>query len=266
MAEYVRVPETDWQDICDAVRGKTGETAQMVSGEVAGKIENIESGGGGEWTTAGIATGAEPSGEIKIDGLRLKSNAFRGCTGITKVTVTNCDLSEAIFRGCTALTYADISGRGNSTASYTLADCTNLIYAKYNMYGTPSGIFWKCTALERADMGEDWYYLGVYFATDCAKLETLVLRNTTRIAQLANNNALKGTAIESGKGYIYVPDELVDTYKADTKWTTFSEQIKPLSELPEMVIDERPAVQVPAEQETDDISDTEALAIILEGE
>lgn len=46
MADYVRVPETDWQDILDAVRGKTGEKEKMLSGVVAKAIATIETGGG----------------------------------------------------------------------------------------------------------------------------------------------------------------------------------------------------------------------------
>ena len=42
MAEFVRVPEADWQDILDATRAKTGGTEKMVSGEVAAKVRSIE--------------------------------------------------------------------------------------------------------------------------------------------------------------------------------------------------------------------------------
>lgn len=265
MADYVRVPEADWQGICDAVRGKTGETAQMVSGEIAGKIENIESGGGGEWTTVGIATGAEPSGEIILDGCKFRRYAFAECNGVTKAIITNCDLAEGLFHGCTGLTYADVSGTGNSQTGYTFRNCTNLVYAKFNMDGTPGGIFFNCSSLKRADMGIYWRYIGVYFATNCTNLKELILRNTTRVVDFANNNALNGTPIASGEGYIYVPDDMVEAYKTNSKWANFVNQFKPLSELPEFVIDEHPAVQVPTAQATDDISDAEALEIILEG-
>lgn len=47
MADFVRVPKTDWQDILDATRGKTGGTEKMLSGEVATAIAGITGGGGG---------------------------------------------------------------------------------------------------------------------------------------------------------------------------------------------------------------------------
>lgn len=45
MADFVRVPEADWQNILDAVRGKTGSTEKMLSGAVASEIAGIQSGG-----------------------------------------------------------------------------------------------------------------------------------------------------------------------------------------------------------------------------
>ena len=41
------------------------------------------------------------------------------------------------------------------------------------------------------------------------------------------------SGISQGTGYIYVPDELVNTYKAASNWNYYASQIKPLSELPE---------------------------------
>lgn len=46
MADFVRVPETDWQNILDATREKTGGTEKMVSGVVAAAIAGIVAGGG----------------------------------------------------------------------------------------------------------------------------------------------------------------------------------------------------------------------------
>lgn len=45
MADFVRVPETDWQNILDATRAKTGDTDKMVSGVVADAIASIVSSG-----------------------------------------------------------------------------------------------------------------------------------------------------------------------------------------------------------------------------
>ena len=41
-----------------------------------------------------------------------------------------------------------------------------------------------------------------------------------------------------GTGYIYVQDNLVEQYKSATNWSTYADQIKPLSELPQEVKNE----------------------------
>ena len=42
MADFVRVPESDWQDILDATREKTGGTEKLLSSEVAEAVRSIE--------------------------------------------------------------------------------------------------------------------------------------------------------------------------------------------------------------------------------
>jgi hypothetical protein len=68
----------------------------------------------------------------------------------------------------------------------------------------------------------------------CAKLTALVLSNAEAVCKLSNStsagDALKSTPIADGTGYIYVPDALVDSYKAATNWSIYAAQIKPLSE------------------------------------
>lgn len=65
----------------------------------------------------------------------------------------------------------------------------------------------------------------------CNNLEKLILRKSDAICTLQSTNAFTGTKIAGGTGYVYVPDELVDTYKSATNWSTYASQIKPLSQL-----------------------------------
>lgn len=50
MTDYVIMPGTDYQSICDAVREKTGGTDLLKSGDVAGRIQTINT-GGASWIT-----------------------------------------------------------------------------------------------------------------------------------------------------------------------------------------------------------------------
>lgn len=73
--------------------------------------------------------------------------------------------------------------------------------------------------------------IGAYAFGGAQQLDTLILRNSS-VCTLANStNTFTNTKIAAGTGYIYVPDNLVDSYKTATNWVTFANQIKPISEL-----------------------------------
>ena len=67
--------------------------------------------------------------------------------------------------------------------------------------------------------------------TDCTKLETLIIRTSSVCVISDISIALRGSKIAAGTGYIYVPDNLVDSYKAATNWVALANQIKPISAL-----------------------------------
>lgn len=78
----------------------------------------------------------------------------------------------------------------------------------------------------------------------CYSLKAVVIEQTNKVCELPNTatttfqNCYHFDGTVDAKynpngdkdGYIYVPDSLVDSYKADTNWSYLSDQIKPLSE------------------------------------
>lgn len=70
---------------------------------------------------------------------------------------------------------------------------------------------------------------------DCTNLKALIIGGTTT---MVNTNALVRTAIESGTGYIYVPDTDVESVKGATNFTTYATQIKGWSEIPQEIREE----------------------------
>ena len=94
-----------------------------------------------------------------------------------------------------------------------------------------AGCFMYCSALQRIEFFfvDDIY--GNAFSY-CSKLDTLIIRYNG-ICKLRATSAFNNTPIKDGTGYIYVPDDLVDTYKTTTNWTAYANQIKPISELEE---------------------------------
>lgn len=66
-----------------------------------------------------------------------------------------------------------------------------------------------------------------YAFANCTNLTTLTLLSSTMVT-LENVNAFDNTPIANGNGYIYVPADLVNTYKADSVWGPLSAKIKDL--------------------------------------
>ena len=115
---------------------------------------------------------------------------------------------------------------------YSLRNCQKLTYAKV-------GEGWKrllnnCLkdnpVLTKVDLPSTINDIGASVMTNCPQLDTLIVRATT--VPTISNSCLTSSKIAEGTGYIYVPDESVETYKTATNWSTYAAQIKGLSELP----------------------------------
>ena len=70
----------------------------------------------------------------------------------------------------------------------------------------------------------------------CSKLKHLLVRGTVR-STLSATSALTSTPIALGDGGIYVPADLLDSYKSATIWSTYAKNIYPIGEYPKAVFD-----------------------------
>ena len=140
------------------------------------------------------------------------SSVFRNATYLRTVDMPllNC-VQHSLFTGCSAL------------ENVTFPKATSV--EPQAMYG--------CSALTYADLpickriAEKGFY-------NCTALETLILRLSTAVCTLANVNALTGTKIASGEGYIYVPSARIESYKTATNWSTYANQFRAIEDYPEI--------------------------------
>lgn len=95
-----------------------------------------------------------------------------------------------------------------------------------------SSAFWNCSALTTIDFPAATSIGDNAFAS-CSALTTLILRSEI-MATLNAKNAFNNTPIKTRTGYIYVPAILVDTYKTDTNWSTYANQIRAIEDYPEI--------------------------------
>jgi len=92
--------------------------------------------------------------------------------------------------------------------------------------------FYGCTALTEVDVPNVTSIAGEAFR-NCSALTALILRSAT-VCTMANTNALTNSAIASGTGYIYTPRSLVDSYKSQTNFSTYAEQIRAIEDYPDI--------------------------------
>ena len=154
--------------------------------------------------------------------------------------------------GNTTMSYIDLSGLDTSKVTnmnYMFYGCSvlsNPIILNTDNVIKFRSTFAGCWYIKTIDLSKynisDSTYSSNMFG-ECHSLKKLIIRSFGSYA--IYNNAfdacyhITGTINRSYNpngdkdGYIYVPDDMVDTLKADSNWSTYATQIKPLSELPE---------------------------------
>ena len=86
--------------------------------------------------------------------------------------------------------------------------------------------FYGCTNLTVVDFPVATS-IGSYAFYGCTNLTAVIIR-ANQVATLANTNVFTNAS----NAIIYVPDDLVASYKAATNWSTYASRIKGISELP----------------------------------
>ena len=216
MSDYI-IDGAILTDIADAVREKTGTIEPIVPENMAEMLRNVE----GDYER-GYADGYE-KGDSNMDGILT-----RRATTISNSRITY--LGIEVFRNYDSLAVADFP---NVTSTGV-----NVFYACYALHtvnlpsliSISSNMFAYSSLLKRLDFPSVESISGGAFS-GCSRLVTLILRKADTVCTLENVSAFSGTSIAKGTGFVYVPDDLVEQYKAATNWSTYASQIKPISEL-----------------------------------
>ena len=142
----------------------------------------------------------------------IRDYAFYECEALKTMIGTNVTkLGERCFSGCTAL----------ETVSFPKL---SVLCSGY--------VFNKCSALEKIDLnctriGYKSPACSTFYG--CTSLKTLILRSST-VCSLGMDSDLSGTPILKGTGYIYVPQALIESYRASEDWSTFADQFRSIED------------------------------------
>lgn len=157
----------------------------------------------------------------KITGTGL-TNVFQNCKKLETADLSAMKPSSgttsvgSMFRGCAALTNVKLP-------DFSIAPIANTSY-----------MFYGCTNLKKLDLSSfDGSKITntSYMLYNCKNLETLIIDNP-KVFKVTSALTFNGSGIASGLTSVYVPDNLVDTYKSSDYWSTYPDVIKPISEMP----------------------------------
>ena len=209
-----------------------------------GEVQNISDGGFERGYAAGYENGYENG---KTDGLtefidkdylvtgkvtNIEAWKYFSYSNITAVKFPyTTDIGNSAFCNCSNLVSVNfplVTHIGNNAFS----GCSTLVSVYLPLVEIFGGsVFKGDSALEVVDFPKLDVIWELVFS-DCTALKTVILR-LNRVSQLKTTDVFSNTPIENGTGYIYVPDDLVEQYKAATNWSVYASQIKPISELEE---------------------------------
>lgn len=122
--------ESSVSGIAAAIRAKGGSGTYTV-GEMAQAISDLPSGGGGDWTSTGVAALSEPSGAIVVNG-PIEDHAFFKRSGITSITGAVTKIGAYGCDNCTSLTSIDLSSITGNFGSNALSNCPLLTSVSSN--------------------------------------------------------------------------------------------------------------------------------------
>ena len=238
----------------DRIRAKTGGTDQISWDSAKGfgdAVDAIAGGGAGHSVEDAILTrsiaGAYSNDRITTVG----ECAFLACQALTAIDLPNVtEVKRNAFESCRYLQTINLPkvtkfdrdvfvNTGIQQADFplvtTIGDrcfnmATNLTSANLPLITTLPADAFRGSSIRTADFAAVTNINRTAF-TDCTSLETLIIRTPSVCVISDISVALRGSKIASGTGYIYVPDNLVDSYKAATNWVALANQIKPISAL-----------------------------------
>ena len=236
------------------IRNKTGGTDQIAWDSAKGfgdAVDAITGGGADHSTEDAIITrsisGAYSNSRITTVGV----GAFLGCQALTAIDLPNVtQVKRNAFEACnhlqtinlpkvTALDKGVFTNSAIQQANFPLVttigdNCfytaNHLISANLPLVTSLPIDSFRLSTIQTADFSAVTNINRTAF-TDCTSLETLIIRTPSVCVISDISVALRGSKIASGTGYIYVPDDLVDSYKAATNWVALANQIKPISAL-----------------------------------
>jgi surface protein len=189
--------------------------------------------------------------DINFDNVTNMESCFYNCYKLESIDIKpiNATRFATIFSGCNYLKNVKIDTRSGTVLNGMFYGCNKLESIKLNTSNanTYTNMFYNCCNLKIIDFSH--FYCGssssnTNLARNCSSLTKFIIRNMDSVTPLYSttftgcyhftgtvNSTYNPDGLKDGR--IYVPDDMVDTLKAATNWSTYADIIVGLSTLEE---------------------------------
>lgn len=174
---------------------------------------------------------AEIPERTTLSGVNIFYNCYK--LALQKLPEHTTTISNYCFYNCKEMPLSELPSGLTSIGTYSFYTCEAMTIKEIPIGVTKieTNAFRYCSGLTEITCLGDIKSIAAASFQNCSSLTKFVLTNITGNVNLLNKSAFASTPIASGTGYIYVPDDLVDSFKTATNWSTYANQIKGVSEL-----------------------------------
>lgn len=217
--------ESDLTSVADAIRAKTGGTADLqFPADFVSEIGSIS--GGGDDTDFVDLVEKSITSVNNANITTVGRSAFTMCNSLLSVNLPNATvINQDAFNGCGNLLSVNVPKAATISGA-------SLFYNNYQLKSIsfPSATsklggnsFRFDTQLVYFDAGTSAGLGQPQSFSSTNKLSVVVLRRTTAIASLDSTNVFETDhfSMVYGLGHVYVPRDLISTYQTATNWSTF---------------------------------------------
>ena len=162
------------------------------------------------------------SGSFSSNVFSIGNSAFNVCSSLTSVSFPKAtSIGDWAFQYCSSLTSVSIPN-ATSIGSNAFNNCRELTSVSFPV-ATSIGTFafYSCSSLTSLSFPEVTS-IDTYAFNSCSALTTLYIgTESNTVCTLSSKNAIPSSVTN-----IYVPANLVDSYKSATNWSSYADKIK----------------------------------------
>ena len=181
---------------------------------------------------------------IKISGMTQITNYLFGSSGsLYNYSLLKCYLGSTVtsignnaFSFCESITSVIIPESVISIGNYAFSSCESItsVIIPESVISIGDSAFSNCCSITSVVIPESVTNIGNKAFSNCRSIKHYVLECSS-VPTLSNTNAF--TSINKA-AFIWVKDELVESYKSATNWSTYATYIKPISAMPQKLKEE----------------------------